>query len=66
MNNFDKRFERQRKFVNLFIYLVLAIVLIVIGGFLWFGYIVVDQLADMDWSHGLKGVFEKLWYGVVK
>lgn len=66
MDNFNKRFDRQRRLINFFIYLTLIIVLIVIGGFVWVGYIAIDQLTDMDWSHGLKGVFEKLWYGVVK
>lgn len=61
--DFDKRFNRTRKFILVFYGCVLAMVLTVFVGFAALAYAAVTTAVSMDWSGGVKPVIEKVWCG---
>lgn len=63
INDFQKRFNRTRSVVSIFIGLVFALIVCFWVGVAILGYMAVDSVGAQDWSGGIKPVIERLWCG---
>lgn len=62
-DDFDKSFNRMRRFVTFFIGLVFTLVVLFWIGAAVLAYKAVDAAGAQDWNGGVKPVIEKLWCG---
>lgn len=63
MRDFDKRFNRMRRFVSFFIGFVFLLIVCYFIAMGVIAYKAVDAVQSEDWSGGIKPVIEKLWCG---
>lgn len=63
MSDFDKSFNRMRRFVTFFIGFVFVLIVCFWIGAAVLAYKAVDSVGAQDWSGGIKPVIDRLWCG---
>lgn len=61
--SFDKRFKRHSNIINAGFWAITLFFIVVLGFVGFVIYEIIDLIGGMDWSHGLKGIVDAIWYG---